>query len=38
MGVQDFVRFDLDEYRAKARGFEDEQLQKKEVVLIRTLY
>ena len=38
MGVQDFVRFDLDEYCAKVRAFEDEQLQKKEVVLIRTLY
>ncbi|KAJ9611612.1 hypothetical protein H2200_004796 [Cladophialophora chaetospira] len=38
MGVQDFVHFDLDEYSAKVRGFEDEQLQKKEVILIRTLY
>jgi hypothetical protein len=38
MGVQDFVRFDPDEYRSKVRGYDDQQLQKKEVVLIRTLY
>lgn len=38
MGVQDFLRFDPDEYRVKVQGFDDQQLQKKEVVLIRTLY
>ncbi|ETI25278.1 hypothetical protein G647_04653 [Cladophialophora carrionii CBS 160.54] len=38
MGVQDFVRFNPDDYRAKVQGYDDQQLQKKEVVLIRTLY
>jgi len=38
MGVQDFIRFEPDEYRVKVRGYDDQQLQKKEVVLIRTLY
>ncbi|KIY02779.1 uncharacterized protein Z520_01244 [Fonsecaea multimorphosa CBS 102226] len=38
MGVQDFIRFDLDEYRAKVRNYDDQELQKKEVVLIRTAY
>jgi hypothetical protein len=38
MGVQDFVSFDPDEYRAKVRGYKDQELQKKEVVLIRTMY
>ena len=38
MAVQDFVRFDVDEYRTKVQGYDDQQLQKKEVVLIRTEY
>ena len=38
MAILDFVRFDPDEYRAKVQGYDDQQLQKKEVVLIRTLY
>ena len=38
MGVQDFVNFDPDEYKTKIQAFDHGQLQKKEVVLIRTLY
>ncbi|OAP58653.1 hypothetical protein AYL99_07743 [Fonsecaea erecta] len=38
MGVQDFIRFDPDDYRAKVRNYDDQELQKKEVVLIRTAY
>jgi hypothetical protein len=38
MGVQDFVKFDVDDYRWKVRGWDDKTLQRKEVVLIRTSY
>jgi hypothetical protein len=38
MGVQDIIQFDVDEYRRRVSCYDDQQLQKKEVVLIRTLY